>query len=126
MLAVRVMLVEDNLAVLNSIHSLLKRMPELSVVATARDGAEALPLIQESQPQVLILDINMPKMNGWELLDELRKMSSPVKVIVLSVQQDDVLKQRALEQGAVAYVSKDDAQFFLGTLQRVIASYMRN
>jgi len=57
--------VDDNPAMLTSLQCLLKRMPKLSVVAAARGGAEALPLIHEIQPQLLILDINMPQMNGW-------------------------------------------------------------
>ena len=123
MASVRVMLVEDSRYTLTCLQALLKRMPDVSVVATARDGVEALPLIQATEPQVLILDIKMPKMNGLELLDELRKMNSPVEVIVLSFHQEDIWGQLAREKGAVAYVPKDNGQLFLDTLQQVIGNH---
>lgn len=120
MAPIRVMIVEDNRFMLTSLRALLSRMPELSVVAAARNGAEALPLIQETQPQVLILDIKMPEMNGWELLDELHKINSPVQVIVLTAVSEESSKQLAFDKGVVAYVTKGDASLFLDILQRVI------
>ena len=120
MVPVRVMIVEDNLYMLLSLEALLNRMPKLSVVATARNGAEALLLIQEVEPQLMILDINMPKMNGLALLDELRKMNSLVQVIVFSAYADVILQQDAIERGATAFVSKGNVPHFLETLQRVI------
>lgn len=115
---IRVMVVEDNPMMLTSIRALLARMPELSIVATARNGAEALPLIQETEPQLLILDIAMPQMNGWELLDELRARNCSVQVIVLSGHPESTYEDH--DQGIVAYIPKSNPGLFLDTIQRVI------
>jgi YesN/AraC family two-component response regulator len=72
------------LSFLTTLQALLNHIPALTVVATAQDGVDALPLIAKTQPHLLILDIYMPQMGGWELLDELRRTNSPVRVIVLS------------------------------------------
>ena len=122
MAPVRVMLVDDSPQMLRSLQSLLKRMPELTVVAVAPDGVEALSLIQATEPQLMILDINMPKMNGLELLDELRKMNSPVEVIVLSAYADAILQQDAIARGAIAFVSKGNVALFLKILQGVVGN----
>jgi len=125
MVPVRVMVVEDNPVMLTSLRSLLKRMPEFSVVAAARNGAEALPLIQEIRPQLLILDINMPQMNGWELLDELRAKNCSIQVIVLAGDPEYDFKERALDKGVVAYVTKSNARLFFDTLEQVIDNLKR-
>jgi len=125
MVPVRVMVVEDNPVMLTSLRSLLKRIPELSIVAAARNGAEALPIIQEIRPQLLILDINMPQMNGWELLDELRARDCSVQVIVLTGDLEYDFEERTLDKGVVAYVTKNNARLFLDALEQVIDNLKR-
>jgi CheY-like chemotaxis protein len=121
--ALRVMLVDDSPIFIKSLKSLLRRIPTLNVVATAANGVEALPLIKETQPHLLILDLNMPKMNGWEVLDELRKMKSSILVIVLSAHLEERLEQQALTKGATAYVFKGHVSHLLDTLQTIIDGY---
>ena len=92
-------------------------------MATARDGVGALPLIHATQPQLLVLDIKMSMVIVFGLLDDVRDMNTPVQIIVLSTYPDDILKQYALEKGVFAFVSKDNPQLFLDTLQSVIHGY---
>jgi CheY-like chemotaxis protein len=120
---VRVMIVEDHPLLLTSLQFLLNRIPVLSVVATACDGVEALPLIQETEPQVLILDLHLPRMNGSEVLDELRRMKSSVQVIVLSALPEDTVKQLVRDKDVAAYVSKADPSRLFDTLHRVIDNH---
>jgi CheY-like chemotaxis protein len=124
MAAIRVMVVEDSLSFRTTLQALLNHIPALTVVATAQDGVEALPLIAETQPQLLLLDINMPQMGGWELLDELRRMNSPVRVIVLSAYPERYFKQVALDKGAAAFITKGNTYLLLVTLQTIIDNYL--
>jgi YesN/AraC family two-component response regulator len=121
MAPLRVMIVEDHPLALTSLRALLSRMSEFSVVATARNGAEALPLIQEIQPEVLILDIKMPEMTGWELLNELHRKNISVQVIVLTAFPQEIAKYQAFyeDKDIVAYLTKDNAALLLDTLQKI-------
>jgi len=119
----RVMIVDNNPLALTSLRSLLKRMAELPIVATARNGVEALPLIQEIKPQVLIVDIQVLQTNGGELLGELHRSNIPMQVIVLTASLEEIAKQQTFDNDIIAYVSKDNAALLLDTLQRVVNNH---
>ena len=69
---IRVVVADDNEPFLTAFCAVLKRLPDIDVVATAQDGVEALQRVQETKPDLLILDIHMPRMNGWEVLRRLQ------------------------------------------------------
>ena len=88
-------------------RSLLDSDPNIEVVAEASDGLEALKLCEEQKPDVLILDIAMPKLNGIEVAARSQKMQPPPRAIMLSMHLDESYVMRSIHAGAHAYLLKD-------------------
>src|SRR4051812_20125035 len=88
-------------------RSLLETDASVEVVAEAADGLEALKLCEEHQPDLLILDIAMPKLNGIEVAARSQKMTSPPQAIMLSMHVDESYVMKSLDAGARAYLLKD-------------------
>ncbi|WP_439621884.1 chemotaxis-specific protein-glutamate methyltransferase CheB [Gemmata sp.] len=106
---VRVLIVDDSAYVRQAVRQMLARSPFIEVVGAARDGEEALELVEELRPDVVTLDLNMPRSDG---LDFLRKQLArrPVPVVILSsASESGELVVRALDAGAVAVVQKPTA-----------------
>ncbi|HEX2442474.1 MAG TPA: response regulator transcription factor [Vicinamibacterales bacterium] len=103
----RVLLADDHGIVRRGLRSLLETEPGVAVVAEASDGLEALRLCDEHQPDLLILDIGMPKLNGLEVAARTQKVERPPRVIILSMHADESYIIRALAAGARAYLLKD-------------------
>ncbi len=103
----RVLLADDHGIVRRGLRSLLESEPELSIVAEAADGLEALRLCEEHAPDTLIVDIGMPKMNGIEVAARVQKLARAPRVIILSMHADESYILRALAAGARAYLLKD-------------------
>jgi two-component system, NarL family, response regulator NreC len=104
---VRVLLADDHAIVRRGLKSLLESEPGLTVVAEAGDGLEALRLAAELQPDLVVLDIAMPRLNGIEVAARLQSMERPPQVVVLSMHNDESYILRALASGARAYLLKD-------------------
>ncbi len=103
----RVLLADDHGIVRRGLRSLLESQPGLTVVAEAADGLEALRLCELHRPDVLILDISMPKMNGIEVSARVLKLDRPPQVVILSIHADESYILRALAAGARAYLLKE-------------------
>lgn len=104
---IRVLLAEDQAMVLGALAALLEIEPDLEVVARARDGVEALAEAARTRPDVVLADIEMPRMTGLELAAELRRAGSPAKVVILTTFARPGYLRRALECGVVGYLLKD-------------------
>jgi two-component system, NarL family, response regulator NreC len=102
----RVLLADDHGIVRRGLRALLEEAG-LSVVAEASDGLETLRLCEEHHPDLLIVDIGMPKLNGIEVTGRVQKLERPPDVIVLSMHADEAYIIRALAAGARAYLLKD-------------------
>jgi len=103
----RVLLADDHGIVRRGLRSLLETEPGLEVVAEASDGLEALRLCAAHQPDVLILDVAMPMLNGIEVAARAQKLDRPPLTIMLSMHSDETYVLRALAAGASAYLLKD-------------------
>lgn len=101
---------------------MLESEPGLTVVAEAADGLEALRLTAEHQPELLILDIGMPKLNGIDVAARAQKLERPPKTIILSMHSDESYIIRALAAGARAYLLKDATDEDLLPAVRAVAS----
>lgn len=101
------LLADDHGIVRRGLKSLLETEPGLDVVAEAADGLEALRLCEEHAPDMLILDVGMPKLNGIEVAARAQKLQSTPRVIILSMHSDESYILRALAAGARAYLLKD-------------------
>lgn len=102
----RVLLADDHGIVRRGLRSILEDAG-VSVVAEAADGLEALRLCEEHRPDILILDIGMPKLNGIDVAARVQKIEKPPQVIILSMHSDESYIMRALASGARAYLLKD-------------------
>jgi DNA-binding NarL/FixJ family response regulator len=107
--ATQVLLAEDNEVVRRGIRRLLNKAPDIEVIGEARDGSEALRLVDELQPHILLLDVEMPLLNGIEVARQLNKISQNVKILVLSAYDDREYIQQMLANGAAGYLIKDEA-----------------
>jgi two-component system, NarL family, response regulator NreC len=103
---VRVLLADDHGIVRRGLRSLLEEAG-VSVVAEAADGLEAIRLTEEHRPDLVILDIGMPKLSGIEVAARSQKLDRPPGVIILSMHADESYIIRALAAGARAYLLKD-------------------
>jgi two-component system response regulator DesR len=104
---IRVVVAEDQAMVLGALAALLELERDIDVVGRARDGEEALALCRDLKPDVLLTDIEMPRMTGLELAAALRRASLPIRVIILTTFARAGYLRRALDAGASGYLLKD-------------------
>jgi DNA-binding NarL/FixJ family response regulator len=109
MLAKTILLVDDHGIVRKGCRALLEQEKDITVVGEAEAGQEALEKVEELQPAIVVLDLNLPGLNGIDIIHRLRTYHQPVRIVVLSVYQDEMHVYRALEAGAAAYVVKQGA-----------------
>ena len=105
----RVLIADDHAIMRVGIKNILIRSSEIDVVGEAANGAEALKLVHELRPDVLILDMEMPVMDGIETARRLQAMNSPVRILVLSAYDDRQYILEMLNLGASGYLIKDEA-----------------
>jgi DNA-binding NarL/FixJ family response regulator len=118
----RVLLADDHAIVRRGLKSLLESEPGVTVVAEAGDGLEAVRLAAEHQPDLVVLDIAMPLLNGIDVAARLQSMERPPSVVVLSMHNDESYILRALASGARAYLLKDATDEDLLPAIRTVAS----
>lgn len=106
---IRTLIVDDHKLVRAGLHLLLEHEPEVAVVGEAETGDQAIRLCAELLPDLALVDLAMPGMTGWQLLEALRAGAPRVKVIILSVHSTEEHVVRALRAGAKGYVLKEAA-----------------
>lgn len=106
-MAVKIMITDDHSIIREGLKSLLELDGDIEVIAEAENGEECLQKLLSVKPDVLLLDINMPKMNGLEVLKSLKDAKSKVKVLVLTVHNETEYLMKAVEIGINGYVLKD-------------------
>jgi len=119
---IRVLLADDHPMVRDGIKANLKPQRDITVVAEANDGVEALALIKEHLPDVVLLDLRMPRMDGLDVIGEVNASKLPVKVIIMTTfeSQEDV--NRSMKAGARGYLLKDSSrEEILDAIRRVSA-----
>jgi DNA-binding NarL/FixJ family response regulator len=104
---VRVLAADDQRVVREGLAMLLGLLPDVEVVGTAADGEEVLALAAEVRPDVILMDLRMPRMDGVEATRRLRERDPAVKVVVLTTYADDRSVLDALRAGALGYLTKD-------------------
>jgi DNA-binding NarL/FixJ family response regulator len=105
-LRTRVLLADDHKLILDSVRNALEQSGEFEIVGEAMTGNQVLALAKRTAPDVVVLDIRMPGMDGLVCLDQLKRSNPEIKVIVLSASTDQQLIENALKRGASAYVVK--------------------
>jgi DNA-binding NarL/FixJ family response regulator len=103
----RVFLADDHTLFREGVRALLERQPTITVVGEAGDGREALKRIEETAPDLVIMDIVIPGLNGIEVTRQIKKTRPDLKVLVLSMYDDQEYAYEVLQAGASGYIQKD-------------------
>jgi DNA-binding NarL/FixJ family response regulator len=108
-MAVSVLLADDHPIVRQGLRHLLEMQPEFKVVGEASDGIAAAQMAERCRPDVMVVDLMMPGLNGLEVIRQVRQRSPATRIIVLSMHNNDAYVLQALKRGASGYVLKDSA-----------------
>lgn len=103
---ITVLLADDILAMRDGLRSLLKAEPDLSLVGEAEDGLQAVAMAAKLCPDVILMDLSMPRLNGLEAMQRILKLRPATRVLMLSAHTDEAYVMRAKSLGASGYLSK--------------------
>ena len=122
MAAITVVLADDHTIVRQGLHALLAREPNVSVIGEATDGRQAIQLVAHLRPNVLVLDLMMPGVNGFKVAREIKQSSPQTRVVILSMHANEAYVLEALRAGALGYVLKEStASDLVHAIQEVVA-----
>ena len=103
---IKVLLADDHQLILAGVRRALEEVDDLEVVGEVDSGSQVLPMIHQTNPDIVLLDLRLPDMSGLACLDAIRKRYPEVKVVVLSAHSDPEHIQAAFQRGATAYIVK--------------------
>jgi len=103
---IRILIAEDHLMVRSGIRALLEKSGDLNILGEASNGQEAVEMVEKLKPDVLIMDIMMPRLNGIQAAENIRKLKLPTQILLLSMYSDEGLVYQALQSGVRGYVLK--------------------
>ncbi len=103
---IRILLVEDHSMVRAGLRALLERASDINILGEASNGQEAIEMALELKPDVVVMDIMMPRLNGIQAAEQIRDLKLPVYILLLSMYSDDGLVHQALQSGVKGYVLK--------------------
>lgn len=106
---IKILLADDHQIIRDGLKALIQKEPQFEVVAEAKDGKSAIDLAKELNPDVVVIDVSMPGLNGMEATIELLAHNPDIKVIALSVHSEKEYVSGMLQAGASAYLKKDSA-----------------
>jgi len=102
-----IVIAEDHTILREGLQALLSGKKEFNVVGEAKDGREAIHSVEENKPDIILLDLSMPRMNGLEAIQEIKKRSANTKILVLTVHKTEEYVLASLEAGADGYILKE-------------------
>ncbi len=117
----RILLADDHGIVRQGLRAVLAREPSLEVIGESSDGREAVRLAEALQPNIVIMDISMPQLNGLEAAKQIVKASPRTHIIILSMHSDETYLIRALQAGVKGYLLKESAEEDLIRAVRMVA-----
>ncbi len=110
---IRILLADDHTIVRKGLRLLLESQPDFTVIADAADGREAIKLAEEKKPDVMVMDLAMPILNGIEAARQITAKQPSIAIVFLSMHSDEGYVLKALKVGARAYLLKDAAEYDL-------------
>lgn len=121
MVPISILLADDHTLIRAGIRALVEKLPEVTVIAEAKDGREAVSLVREHQPDLVLMDIAMPGLNGCEATSRISREFPDVRVIILSMYANEEYVREAINAGAAGYLLKRSATAELETAIRAVA-----
>jgi DNA-binding NarL/FixJ family response regulator len=121
-MAIRVLLVDDHRVVLEGLQSVLKNEPDIELVGAAENGAQAVELVSRLHPDVAVLDVTMPRLNGIDALRQIRAVSPETEVVALSMHAARQVACDMLAAGASSYILKSASIEHLITAIRTVVT----
>jgi DNA-binding NarL/FixJ family response regulator len=122
MSTLRILLAEDHAILREGIRSLLASVPDVEVVGEAEDGLKAVAQAKQLQPDLVLVDLSLPLMNGTEVIRQIKLRDPGTRVIVMTVHKSDEHVRAALDAGAEGYVLKDDTyEDMMAAIRSVLA-----
>lgn len=121
----RIVLAEDHTILREGLRALLSTEPGLEIVCEAEDGRQAVRCVDSCSPDLILIDLSMPKMNGLEAIRDIRKRHEETKILVLTVHRTEEYIHAALQAGADGYVLKDSSHAELLMAIRSVAAGKR-
>lgn len=118
---IKVLIVDDHALVRMGIRRLLDDLPDMEVVADAESGEQALTLVKTHKPDVVLLDMKMPGIDGWEVTRRLKKSHPQIKVIAVTALYAEPLPTRVLQLGAMGYLTKESGAEEMAAAIRKVA-----
>ena len=119
---IRVLIAEDHNVVREGLVAIMSRVADMRVVAEAKDGVEAVAQYEQTRPDVSLLDLEMPRLSGLDVIRKIREQDNQAAIVVLTTYAGDERIHRALEAGASAYVLKDaQTEVVLDAIRKVHA-----
>ena len=106
---IQVLIVDDHEIVRKSIMAMLAREPDMQVVGTAGNGREAIQSAQILEPDVIVMDVSMPELDGIRAAGKIQALDISTQIIMLSMHHNSALVQQARKNGAAAYILKQEA-----------------
>lgn len=106
---IRVLIADDHALVREGVRAILANEGDMEIVATAEDGQEAVELIDEHHPDVVVMDISMPRLNGIHATEVIHRSGASTGIVILSMHANAALVSQALRMGARGYVLKSKA-----------------
>lgn len=119
-MTIRILLADDHTILRQGLRSLLSGLPGMSVVGEAENGRQAVQLARELKPDLAIMDVSMPDLNGIDATAQIRALDPPVRVIALSMYSDRRFVQQMFKSGAAGYLLKDCAAEELARAVRTV------
>jgi two-component system response regulator NreC len=104
---IRILICDDHTLFVEGIKAMLRGEASLDIVGEARDGRQAVNLVKQLRPDVILMDVSMPDMNGFDATRRVRDFDPEVKVLMLTMHDEEELVARCLEAGAAGYIMKD-------------------
>ena len=118
---VNILIADDHDIIREGIKSVLAARPEYKVCAEAANGEEALELVEQFKPDVLLLDVSMPKLSGLDVLARIKKLSPETKIIMITVHKMGAYVLKAIRSGVAGYINKENvAEELITALARVL------
>jgi len=120
---VNILIVDDHPIFRRGLRDILRSERKMNIVADVANGAEALSVIKKHSVDVVILDLDMPVMNGFEFTQAIRRQNIPVKIIILTMHKEESIFARALDFGIKAFVNKENAATDIIKCIKAISKY---